>query len=1094
MEIPPPALQGDLRIRLLGDLRLERQGVGVPLPASKRTRALLGYLVATGSAQTRQALCDLLWDGPDDPRAELRWSLTKLRPLLDDVQAQRIAADRERVAFVACGAAIDTVQLRVLLAVGLATAPLAHLEQAAALFAGEFLDGLDLPACYRFHQWCMAERESYAALHRKLLASLVDRLAGDPQRALNPARALAAADPLSESANAALVRVLAALGRARDADAHARQAEAMLRRELGVAPSGELREAMRRVRADLRARTAAPSPATAPADRGDDAGDHATRAPPAPPHDEPPAGTPGEVPAPLVARAAESAAIDAAVGSLAQPGVRPLLLFVGEPGIGKTRLLDLLAERARVGGCRVLQARCFEAEMVRPYGCWIDALRSVPADDVPPDLRSALAPLLRLADSAATPGGDRSRLFDAATAWLLGLAESRPVVLILDDLQWLDEASCSLLHYVIRSAQQPSRLLIAGAARQGEVDDNPWTRGLLHSVARQRRLRQYPLAPLGADELALLLASLAPHADAGSVHRASGGNPLYALTFARAQIQGASQHQGFSRAQIEASSGAPAQGQWSDGLSWESLIAGEMQRLGEPDHELIVWAAAFGQAFRIDLLGAATGVPETALLARLQRFEQRGLLKPSGDGRYDFAHDLVRQAVMRALSQPRRQAIHRNIARVLDAAAAHDQSLYGELVHHASQAEDHALTVRACIATAERCLRVFANAQAANVAQRGLASLAQLPPGRERAGWHIALLRLLIIATATPIGARLPALAEELRQAIETARLIGLDTEAASGLHMLSWLTQNANDTEATRVATLHAEKMSRSADPATRCQQLANTGRCMLEVEADLPQARALVEAAAQQAESLGLTVIELEWAHGLVARWDGDLDAAQASLRRAVELARLGEDRWREFECLQWLAIIQFERGHHADVDALGAEIDAAVARMGKLKAPMNDGLRALARLARASTVRETLGAQQAVDAALLGLRELDDKARLAYVLNQAALLALQHGQPQRAAAAAAEAQDAAEAVRRGTEVLAARALRALAACAANRPEEAADGLRENRYAQGDPIAPSARARWLLERADEALHSNAGSNAGAAHSDALIVTPPAN
>ena len=64
-------------IRLLGELQVTRAGGVVPLPASKRTRALLGYLVATGDPQFRQTLCDLLWDGPDDPRGSLRWSLVQ---------------------------------------------------------------------------------------------------------------------------------------------------------------------------------------------------------------------------------------------------------------------------------------------------------------------------------------------------------------------------------------------------------------------------------------------------------------------------------------------------------------------------------------------------------------------------------------------------------------------------------------------------------------------------------------------------------------------------------------------------------------------------------------------------------------------------------------------------------------------------------------------------------------------------------------------------------------------------------------------------------------------------------------------------------
>src|SRR2546425_3974061 len=97
-----------LEIRLLGELEVQRDGDSVPLPPSKKTRALLAYLVATGKPQLRDRICDLLWEGPDDPRAELRWSLTKLRPLLDG----HLVADRERIELQPEGVTIDLQQFR----------------------------------------------------------------------------------------------------------------------------------------------------------------------------------------------------------------------------------------------------------------------------------------------------------------------------------------------------------------------------------------------------------------------------------------------------------------------------------------------------------------------------------------------------------------------------------------------------------------------------------------------------------------------------------------------------------------------------------------------------------------------------------------------------------------------------------------------------------------------------------------------------------------------------------------------------------------------------------------------------------------------
>ena len=243
---------GVLRIRLLGDLALQRNGVVVPLPPSRRTRALLGYLVATETAQSRSTLCDLLWEGPDDPRASLRWSLTKLRPLVDDAQAQRLQADRERVGFDALQCEVDTARVRRLLAGGIDAAPLAALEESATLLQGEFLDGLDLPACYRFHHWCMALRERHGTLRREVLTALVARLAPEPERALPFGRAMVAADPLAEAAHAALVRLLAAAGHYPEAERHYDWARELLRREVALAAGGPLDEAIHRARRGLR--------------------------------------------------------------------------------------------------------------------------------------------------------------------------------------------------------------------------------------------------------------------------------------------------------------------------------------------------------------------------------------------------------------------------------------------------------------------------------------------------------------------------------------------------------------------------------------------------------------------------------------------------------------------------------------------------------------------------------------------------------------------------------------------------------------------------------------------------------------------------
>ncbi|MDD9946959.1 MAG: hypothetical protein OXU20_38300 [Myxococcales bacterium] len=101
-----------LSFRLLGELRVKHAGVRLELPPSRKTRALLAYLLVTGREHRRERLCSLFWDVADDPRGALRWSLSKLRALVDQPDQRRIVATREQVVLQTSGAAVDLHGLR----------------------------------------------------------------------------------------------------------------------------------------------------------------------------------------------------------------------------------------------------------------------------------------------------------------------------------------------------------------------------------------------------------------------------------------------------------------------------------------------------------------------------------------------------------------------------------------------------------------------------------------------------------------------------------------------------------------------------------------------------------------------------------------------------------------------------------------------------------------------------------------------------------------------------------------------------------------------------------------------------------------------
>ncbi len=973
MEDPSP-----LRIRLLGDLQLAGgDGHLVALPPSRKTRALLGYLIATGQAHRRERLCDLFWDGPDDPRAELRWSLTKIRPLLAGGGGVALAADRERVGIELGSATVDLASVRSLLGTDVLAAPTDALKQAASLFGGEFLDGLDLPLCYRYQEWCMAERDAVSRLRLRVLATLVERLEDHPADALAYARALAVADPLSEAGHAAVVRLLSRGGRNREALGHYEHARRLLETELGVPPSAELEEARRRLRSGGAA-SAAAEPTIQP-----------SRAPaiPVPP--------PSSASA-LVGRAAERALIQRITETPAHQ--RDVVLVTGEPGIGKSRLLAHIGERMTAAGGHAFGARAYEAEAARPYGIWIDVLRAMLCDRAQDGLPSDLGLLLPEASALAADPGDRGRMFDAVVGLLRQVASERPAVLTLDDIQWIDEASSSLLHYVARHIDAAPGLIVACAARAGEIEDNAAASRVLRSLRNDGRLHEIALSALGAAETAELVRLVDPALDAARIFAESGGNPLFTLELAHAHRRGDA----------------------GPGRTIQAVIAGQLAPLTDPAREALLWAAAHGRAFTPDDLARAARLDPSGLLMALGELERRGLVRPIGEDAYDFAHDLVRQTAYRTLSQPRRKLLHRHIARALDAAARRDGALAADLVHHAALAEDHQMAARACILAGTQALRLFANTDAGSFAERGLRHAERLPDSPAKLEARIALLKLRVLAAAGPGMRPLPPLAETIAEATNAAEALGLQAAAATGHHLLSVLHQEAGHALRAESSTLRAAEAGRAADDTTRAHQLANTARCLIELETEIGRSRALIAEAGIIADALRLESCELHWARGLLERWDGREDLALASIARALALARHDQDRWREYKCLTWLAILEHELGRHENMHGRCTELTTVAARLGEDETPFAETLRALATLATADA-----SADGALAGALVRLRAVDDKSYLAYALNGAAHLHRQAGRADQARLCATEALAAASIMRRRNEVAIARAM---------------------------------------------------------------------
>lgn len=170
-----------MRIEVLGKLRLRAGGQDLRLPASRKTRALIAYLAVTGRPQTRDHLCNLLWEGPADPRASLRWSLHKLRQATSGAGLDCIRSDRDRVYLDPDAFALD---LRDVGKIDLGNASTSAIEDAAGQFRGRFLESLELPLCQGFEAWRTYHSTLALSLRAGALRALVRRLrVPDPARA-----------------------------------------------------------------------------------------------------------------------------------------------------------------------------------------------------------------------------------------------------------------------------------------------------------------------------------------------------------------------------------------------------------------------------------------------------------------------------------------------------------------------------------------------------------------------------------------------------------------------------------------------------------------------------------------------------------------------------------------------------------------------------------------------------------------------------------------------------------------------------------------------------------------------------------------------
>ena len=206
-----------VEVRMLGPLTIRRHDATLALPASRKVRGLFAYLSLAPRAVTRSQLCELLWDVPNDPRGELRWCLSKIRGLVDEPDRRRVDTQADTVRLDLADCFVDAIEIA-RTAQDIATIDSERLRTLVALFAGDFLEDLEIDRSPAFNSWVTAQRRRFRGCHAALLERLVKRAPDD--EVLGYLEKWLVLAPFDQRVHELLLNTLARRGQVREGEEH----------------------------------------------------------------------------------------------------------------------------------------------------------------------------------------------------------------------------------------------------------------------------------------------------------------------------------------------------------------------------------------------------------------------------------------------------------------------------------------------------------------------------------------------------------------------------------------------------------------------------------------------------------------------------------------------------------------------------------------------------------------------------------------------------------------------------------------------------------------------------------------------------------
>lgn len=767
-----------LSLALLGAPTVQ-QGEQIATFRTRKALALLIYLAVEGGVHARDNLVTLFWPESDQSRgrAALRSTLAYLRRALEELEESAprppdppeggekrkvprlggphpyLLIERNTLSFnTEADFEGDWLTLRVAWTAARSSLPatdepaahdtlLAQFQAAVDLYRGDFLTGFSLEDAPEFDDWASTQRET---CHRQM-SLIFDRLSqlqtegGELHNALETTARWIALDPLNEIAHRRLMQLHFA---AEDRSAallaydHCRD---LLARELNAAPAPETEALADRIRA------------------GEQQSKEAELLAPAHHH-------PSVVSLPLVGRANEHLALVTAYRAMRR-GQPHLVSLEGEPGIGKTRLAQEFLGWAIAQGADVLEGRAFETGSRVPYQALVEALRDrLDRENAPDDLLSdlwlaelsQLLPELRerypdLPTPSTEASTAQTRLFEAVTRLGQALAQCAPLILFIDDVQWVEAASLDLLQYAVRrwaAAGEPLLLLLTIRTEAVANPGSTLARWLM-TLQRDIPVTRLSLAPLVYEDVERLIQTLVVSTDderrrtnnkprtkndtlasmaspsflealSQRLFSDTGGQPFFLAETLKMLFESSEPSLlGLEQAALETPLPAPIDInevvgrylQTDNGAamppSVQEMIGARLTRLSSAAQTACLAAAVLDDNFDFERLYRVAGFDENQGLEALEELLGRGLLREQRQVTirpYGLAHDHFRKVIYNQSGLARRRIFHRRAFEVLST----DQAPPAELARHALAAGLLEPAFALSLEAGEAALRLYA--------------------------------------------------------------------------------------------------------------------------------------------------------------------------------------------------------------------------------------------------------------------------------------------------------------------------------------------------------------------------------------------------